>query len=79
MHMFKVASNKSQFLISEISRLSTDLLICFFSYLNSHGGFMVPLVLFPFALKDKCKCWKPIWNATLRKILGYFLSDVGPG
>lgn len=30
------------------------------------------LVPFLSALKDKCKCWKPIWNAILRKFWGYF-------
>lgn len=41
--------------------------------LNSHDGFKMPSAPFLFALKDKCKCWRPVWNATWRRFLGYFL------
>lgn len=52
--------------------------LSFFSFLNSSDGCIMALDSFLFALKDECKCWKPIWNATLRKFVGYFLrSDVG--
>lgn len=74
-----IASNKSQFLISELGCLSKDLLLPF-APLNSHNRFITPLVSFLFALKDTQKCWKPIRSTILRTFLGYFLrSDVGVG
>lgn len=76
MLMHGVTSNKSQFLISEMGCLSKDLLILLFTSLNSHDRFMTPLVPFLFAMKDTCKCWKPIWNAILRTFSGYLLRSV---
>lgn len=75
--MHEVTSNKSRFLVSDISWVPMTCL-SFFSFLNSSDGCIMALDSFLFALKDECKCWKPIWNATLRKFVGYFLrSDVG--
>lgn len=67
--MHEVTSNKSQFLIFEINWLSNDL---FFFSLNSHNGFIMPLVSFLFPLREKRKCRKPTWNAILIKIFRLF-------
>lgn len=77
--MHAAASSKSQFLMLKSAGL---LMPCFSaSFLFELArGVLMPLVPLMCTLKVRCKCWTPVWNATLRKFLGHFLrSDVGPG